>query len=112
MLFPGQFVTIRVVGYVRTDAILVPQRAVQHGTKGSFVYVVSEDKKIELRDVQTTFWHGNQGLIEEGLHAGERVVVEGLQQLRPGAEVNPVPFRDESPSAVSQSADENKEEDQ
>ena len=102
-LFPGQFVKVRVVGYVRTNAILVPQRAVQQGSKGSFVYVVGNDKKAELRNVQASLWHGDQWLIEQGLHPGEQVVVEGLHRVRPGSEVIPVPFSEEQPAPVSQS---------
>ena len=91
VLMPGQFVKIRVKGYTRTDAILVPQRAVQQGPKGSVVYVVGEGDKVELRNVQATNWQGTQWLIEEGLRSGERVVVDGLHRVSPGAPVNPVP---------------------
>src|SRR5437667_2265002 len=51
-LFPGQFVKLRILGAVRTDAILVPQKAVQQGPKGSTVYVVGEGDKVEVHDVQ------------------------------------------------------------
>ncbi len=91
--YPGQFVTIRLLGYVRTGAILVPQRAVQQGPKGTFVNVVSDENKIEVRQVKAAMWHGQEWLIEDGLRDGERVVVEGLHRIQPGIKVEPVPFR-------------------
>ncbi len=91
-LLPGQFVTVRFLGAVRTGAILVPQRAVQQGAKGSVVYVVGEGDKVEVRDILAAAWHGNQWLVEEGLKAGERIVVEGMYRIVPGASVKPVPY--------------------
>jgi membrane fusion protein (multidrug efflux system) len=91
VLLPGQFVKVRVLGYVRHNAILVPQRAVLQGPKGSVVFLVGPDNKIEIRPVQATGWQGGQWLIESGLQAGERVVLEGLHMLSPGAPVNPIP---------------------
>jgi membrane fusion protein (multidrug efflux system) len=90
-ILPGQFVKIRVVGYVRAGAILIPQRAVLQGPKGSFVYVVGEGDTVEVREVQASLWQGDLWLIEEGLKPGERVVVSGLLQIGPGAPVRPVP---------------------
>ena len=91
--YPGQFVKIRLLGYVRTDAILIPPRAVQQGPKGTFVNVVSLDDTIEVRQVRAAMWHGQEWLIEDGLEPGERVVVEGLHRIRPGIRVEPRPFR-------------------
>ena len=71
ILVPGQFVTVRFKGTVKTGAILVPQRAVQQGPKGPVLYVVMADGKVEIRDVQATSWQGNQWLIEEGLQCRE-----------------------------------------
>ena len=98
LLVPGQFVTVRFKGTVKTEAILVPQRAVQQGPKGPVLYVVANGDKVEIRDVQATSWQGNQWLIEEGLHAGEQVVVDGFQRIMPGVPVKPVP------SAVAETA--------
>ena len=91
--YPGQFVKIRLKGYIRTDAILIPQRAVQQGPKGSFVYVIDEDDKAELRPVHASTWHGNEWLIESGLRPGERVVVEGFHRIQPGTQVNAVQYQ-------------------
>jgi membrane fusion protein (multidrug efflux system) len=92
LLLPGQFVKVRVIGYTRTDAVLVPQRAVQQGPKGPIVYVVGAGDKVEVRDVQATSWQGSQWLIEAGLHAEERVVVDGIQRIMPGAQVKADPL--------------------
>ena len=91
--YPGQFVRIRLKGYIRTDAILVPQRAVQQGPTGTFVNVVGPEDKIEVREVHATAWKGSDWLIEEGLQARERVVVEGFHRIQPGVQVNPEPFQ-------------------
>src|SRR5256885_1386741 len=105
VLLPGQFVKIRVKGYTRTGAILVPQRAVQQGPKGSIVYVVGAGDKVEVRNVQATSWQGSQWLIEEGLRAGERVVVDGLQRIAPGAPVKPVPAAEDGATSVGKPVD-------
>jgi membrane fusion protein (multidrug efflux system) len=93
--YPGQFVRIRLKGYIRTDAVLIPQRAVQQGPTGTFVNVVGSEDKIEVRKVQATSWKGSDWLIEAGLQSGERVVVEGFHRIQPGVQVNPVPFQNE-----------------
>jgi membrane fusion protein (multidrug efflux system) len=90
-LSPGQFVKLRVLGAVRNDVIMVPQKAVQQGPKGSVVFVVGEGDKVEIRDVQATAWQGNQWVVQEGLRAGDRVVVDGLQKIGPGMPVKPIP---------------------
>ena len=101
--YPGQFVKIRLTGYIRTGAILIPQRAVQQGPKGTFVNVVSAEDKIEVREVHATGWKGSDWLIEDGLQPGERVVVEGFHRIQPGMQVNPVPFQNAESSSGSQS---------
>jgi membrane fusion protein (multidrug efflux system) len=105
VLLPGQFVKIRVTGYTRTGAILVPQRAVQQGPKGSVVYVVGAGDKVEVRNVQATNWRGNQWLIEEGLRAGERIVVDGMHRIAPGAPVKPVPAAEAGPAPAGPPTD-------
>lgn len=92
VLFPGQFVKVRIIGAVRNNVIMVPQQAVQQGPKGPVVYVVGADNKVEIRNCQATSWQGNQWLIEEGLQGGERVVVDGIQRIFPGGLVKPVTF--------------------
>ncbi len=99
--YPGQFVRIRLKGYIRTDAILILQRAVQQGPTGTFVNVVGSEDKIEVRELQATRWRGSDWLIEEGLQSGERVVVEGFHRIQPGVQVNPVPFQNGEPTSES-----------
>ena len=101
--YPGQFVKIRLKGYIRTDAILIPQRAVQQGPKGTFVNVVGPEDKIEVREVKATSWKGSDWLIERGLHPGERVVVEGFHRIQPGVQVKTVPFKNGASSSGSHS---------
>lgn len=96
--YPGQFVKVRLKGYIRTDAILIPQRAVQQGPNGSFVYVVDGQNKAELRPIQASTWHGKRWLIEDGLQAGERVIVEGFHRVNPGVQVEAIQYQDGNPS--------------
>lgn len=91
-LLPGQFVKVRFTGDTKTDAILIPQRAVLQGPQGPFVYVVNQDEKIDIRDVAASDWKGDQWLIDGGLKAGDRVVVNGLMKIGPGAPVKAVPW--------------------
>lgn len=101
-VLPGQFVKIRVLGYVRPNAILIPQRAVHQGPKGPVVFVVGDGEKIEIRDIQAAEWRGSQWLIEKGLQSGERVVVEGFPRLVPGAPVKAVPTSNHQTAAPGQ----------
>ncbi len=87
MLRPGQFVRARLKGAIRPDAILLPQRAVQQGAKGSFVWVVNQAGQAEFRPIKVGAWHGDQWYIDDGLQAGEQVVVDGALRLRAGAPV-------------------------
>jgi membrane fusion protein (multidrug efflux system) len=72
-------------------AILVPQRAVQQGAEGHFVWVVGKGDTAELRPVAVGTWQGEDWFIEEGLHAGEQVVVDGLLGLRAGVPLSVKP---------------------
>jgi membrane fusion protein, multidrug efflux system len=86
-LIPGQFVRVRLVGIERPDAILVPQRAVQQGAEGKFVFVLGADDTAEARPVQVGDWLGSDWIVESGLRAGERVIVDGTVKVQPGAKV-------------------------
>lgn len=90
-LLPGQFVTVRFRGAQKTDAILVPQRAVQQGPTGSSVFVVGDGNIAQPREVQAASWQGSEWLIEKGLVPGEQIVVDGIQRVVPGKPVQPVP---------------------
>lgn len=86
-LVPGQFVRVRLLGVTRPGAIVVPQRAVLQGQQGKFVYVVVAGDTVELRPVEVGGWVGDDWIVESGLAAGDRVVVDGTSKVRPGAQV-------------------------
>lgn len=92
VLRPNQYVRVRLKGAVRPKAILVPQRAVQQGAKGHFLWVVGKDSKVEQRPVAVGKWHGDDWFISEGLRNGEKVVVDGGLMLSPGMTVSVKPY--------------------
>jgi membrane fusion protein (multidrug efflux system) len=98
VLRPNQYVQARLNGAIRPNAILVPQRAVQQGAKGHFVWVVTKDKKAENRPVVVGDWHGDDWFITEGLQAGDTVVVDGGLALQPGVPVTVKPLSEEKPA--------------
>jgi len=94
VLRPGQYGRVRAATSTKTGALLVPQRAVSE-LQGSYqVAVVGADNKVEMRTVKVGERSGSQWVIEDGLKAGETVVVEGTQKIKPGAVVNPKPYAD------------------
>jgi membrane fusion protein (multidrug efflux system) len=105
VLFPGQFVKVRILGAVRTGVILIPQSAVQQGPKGPIVFVVGADNTVEIRSVRATSWRGSQWAIEDGLFEGERVIIAGFHMIAPGAPVKTVPYNQSNPAASGQPAD-------
>lgn len=86
-LFPSQFVNVRLLVDVRHDVTLVPSVAVQRGTPGTFVYVVGGESTVSIRTVRLGAVQGEAVAIESGLRPGERVVVDGADRLREGANV-------------------------
>jgi membrane fusion protein (multidrug efflux system) len=91
-LLPGLFVKVR-VDQVRSDsAILLPQQAVTRGVAGDTVLVVGADQQVSPRPVQLGGARGSQWVVLGGLKAGEQVVVDGFQKIRPKAPVSPVPW--------------------
>jgi membrane fusion protein, multidrug efflux system len=93
VLLPGQFGKVRMQTEIRKNVILVPQRAIQQLQSRQTVYTVGADNKIELRDVVTAERVGDDWIVQQGLKAGDRVVVEGQLRVRPGMPVNPQPYR-------------------
>jgi multidrug efflux system membrane fusion protein len=88
-LWPQQFVKARVLLDVQKGALVMPAAAVQRGPKGTFVYVVGGDQQAQSRDINVAFISGADAVIASGVSAGEKVVVEGSNQLRPGTAVAP-----------------------
>jgi membrane fusion protein (multidrug efflux system) len=84
----GEFVRITLSGATRPAAIVIPQRAVLEGPTGKFVYIVNAESKAEPRPVDVGAWVSDGWIINGGLKAGERVIVDGVLKIGPGAPVN------------------------
>jgi membrane fusion protein, multidrug efflux system len=100
-LLPGQFIRVRILGLKRNDAILVPQRAVQQGLNGPFVYVLGDSNKVSARPVAASDWQGIQWIIDDGLRPGDKVIVDGAQKIRPDSPVRPVAYDPTSDSTLA-----------
>lgn len=87
LLRPGQFVRVVLKGAVRPAAIAVPQRAVMEGPQGKMVYVLGAEGKAEPRPVAVGEWTGKDWVVTSGLKAGDKVIVDGLMKVFPGAPV-------------------------
>ncbi|MCX6952512.1 MAG: efflux RND transporter periplasmic adaptor subunit [Verrucomicrobia bacterium] len=98
VLWPGQFVNLKITLTTLADQIVVPTKAIQYGQEGQQVFVVSADKKAELRRVTVGNNVGLETTIAKGLKVGETVVVDGQIRLRPGAEVDIKPPVDDVPT--------------
>ena len=98
-LRPGQFVRVILYGATRPNALTVPQRAVLEGPQGKFVYVVDDKSTAQPRPVQAGEWSGDSWVITEGVKPGERVIVDGLLKLGPGAPVKIAATPADKPSA-------------
>jgi membrane fusion protein (multidrug efflux system) len=96
-LLPGQFGRIRVQVDERKDAIEIPQKAVQQIQSMQAVYTVGPDNKALVRAIVTGNRSGEMWIVEQGLKPGERIIVEGQLRVRPGATVQPQPYREPRP---------------
>jgi membrane fusion protein (multidrug efflux system) len=88
-LRPGQFARLRVAVAERENAILVPQRAVQELQGAKTVMVVDAQNKVSVRTIKIGDKADKEVVVLDGLNPGERVIVEGMQKVRPGSQVNP-----------------------
>jgi membrane fusion protein (multidrug efflux system) len=89
-LLPGMYVRVQIEQGIDTDAIAVPQQAVQrNGGGGSEVFVVRDDNRVAIQSVRTGSLQGGQWFVSEGLKAGDKVVVEGFQKFAAGDRVRP-----------------------
>jgi membrane fusion protein (multidrug efflux system) len=101
VLLPGMYVNAEVGSGVRPDALLVPQQGISRGPKGdAYAMVVDAEGKAERRPVRVGRTVGDSWLVEDGLAAGERVIVEGLQKIRPGVPVQPAEAGDPATPAA------------
>jgi membrane fusion protein (multidrug efflux system) len=86
-LRPGQFVRVKLQGAEYVSALAVPQRAVLEGPQGKMLFVVDEKGLAQPRPVQVGNWAGEEWVITSGLKSGDRVIVDGVMKIRPGAPV-------------------------
>ena len=96
-LLPGTFVRVRFPEASLSDAIRVPQRAVQGSDEGQFVMTVDAEGKVAPRPIRTGAMSGGDFIVVEGLKVGDQVIVNGLQKARPGAVVKPVQWAPDAP---------------
>jgi membrane fusion protein (multidrug efflux system) len=103
-LLPGMYVRVRLAQAQLTQAVLLPQQAVTRSAQGDTVLVVGSDNKPASRSVRIGGSQQGQWIVLEGLQAGERVIAEGFQKIRPGQAVTPVPWTPGASAAAPASA--------
>ena len=86
-LWPNQFVKARLLLTTVRGALTVPASAIQRGPQGTFVYVAGDDNKVSMKPVEVAQIEGDNALLTRGVELGERVVIDGQNQLRPGSKV-------------------------
>lgn len=101
VVLPGQFVRARVIAGERDNVFLVPQAAVTQTESGPVVMLANAEGKVELRPVKLGQWQGKDWVVTGGLQAGDRVIVDNLIKLRPGAPVAPRAAGEAAPPAKS-----------
>lgn len=88
ILLPGQFLRVKVYGAERPNAIAVPQRALMQKKNGMFVWLIDKNNTVIAQDVSTGEWVGDYQIVTNGLKPGDRIVVDGINKLIPGAPVH------------------------
>lgn len=91
-LQPGMFVRVELTVGQRPNTVIVPQRSVVKLPNGHVAYVVASDNRVERRDLVVGEWIRDDWVVDKGLAAGETVIVDGLQRVRPGMTVRPAPY--------------------
>ena len=103
VLLPGMFVREQIDEGVRKDAVLAPQQGVSHDQKGEpNALVVGPDNVVELRNLEVDRAIGDQWVVNSGLVAGDRVIVEGIQSAKPGTKVVPEEYKPPTEKTVRQ----------
>jgi len=87
-LWPGQFVNARLLLTTRKDGLVVPASVVQRGPDGAYAFVIKEDQTVALQPIKVAQIESGEALIDEGLQAGQAVVVDGQYRLQPGSKVS------------------------
>jgi membrane fusion protein (multidrug efflux system) len=91
LLLPGMYVRAVVSNAVLQEGLLVPQQGIMRNPQGeAFAMVVNGENTVERRMVEVSRAIGNRWLVDDGLAAGDRVIVEGLQKVAPGVQVDPI----------------------
>ncbi len=101
VVLPGQFVRARVIAGERDNVFLVPQAAVTQTESGPVVMLANAEGKVEPRPIKLGQWQGKDWVVTGGLQAGDRVIVDNLIKLRPGAPVAPRAAGEAAPPAKS-----------
>lgn len=91
-LLPGQFVRLIIKGVVLQNAVLIPQQAVSQTPQGMSVYTINSAGNAEVRPVKLDREVANGWIVKEGLNDGDKVIVDGVMRVRPGAPVRPSPW--------------------
>lgn len=86
-LFPSQFINIKLRLETKKNAVLIPAASVQHGKSGAFVYLVQDDKTVKVQNVTLGVSENDLVLVEQGLKAGDILVIDGSDNLRDGSRV-------------------------
>lgn len=87
MLFPNEFVNVRIETQVLRNAVVIPAAALQSGSRGNYVFVVKPDNTVAIQPVQTALTQGNSVVVSSGVRPGETVVTDGQDKLRNGSHV-------------------------
>jgi len=106
VLVPGLYVTLHIEGQAGEPRIQVPRMAMQETIEGTFVLVVDEQQQVVQRFLQTGPERGAMVVVQSGLDAGDRVIVEGMQKVRAGSRVNAVEKRIDPQTGALSEADE------
>ena len=100
-LLPGMYVTLKAILGQQHKVFLIPQQAVQRDTTGAYVMTVDADNKVVRKSVTTTDMSGSDWVVNEGLKAGDKVVVSGVQNVKEGQPAKPSPWHDAPAGAAS-----------
>tara|TARA_B110000438_G_scaffold129079_1_gene125396 strand:- start:2632 stop:3819 length:1188 start_codon:yes stop_codon:yes gene_type:complete len=102
LLLPGMYARASIIEGVKSDAILVPHRGVSRNTKGEpTAMIVNKDNKVESRVLQVDRAVGSNWLVTHGVAAGDKLIIEGLQKIRPGVLVTPTQVKSSEPSSIN-----------
>ena len=104
-LWPGQYVNVRLVLGQRNQALTVPAQAVQRSQDGTYVYVVDADNKVKTQTIQVAQIQDGIAIIDKGLSAGQKVVVDGQYKLKPGSTITESARKSAAPASGASGAE-------